>query len=65
MIESVDDLGRLFSNSLLALQTFLRSPNQFDFVFTDYNMSGLNGIRLALEMRAIRKDRVPPHEPKN
>lgn len=56
MIESLDHSGTFFNDSLLALQTFQRNPNQFDVVITDFNMPGLNGIRLAKKIRAIRKD---------
>lgn len=56
MFESLDHSASFFNDSLAALQTFQRTPYQFDLVITDFNMPGLNGTELAVEMRAIRKN---------
>jgi CheY-like chemotaxis protein len=44
------------TRSLEALDIFRKHPLEFDLVITDYNMPGMNGDELALEIRFIRTD---------
>ncbi len=55
-------LGRLgyqvtgSTDSLKALNTFLKQPDQFDLVITDQTMPGMTGAELATKMMQVRPD---------
>jgi PAS domain S-box-containing protein len=42
--------------SVPALETFRKTPQQFDLVISDFNMPGISGDRLAMELLTIRPD---------
>lgn len=44
------------SNSLDAVEWFRKDPDQFDVIFTDYDMPDLNGMQLARELHIVRPD---------
>ncbi|MFH0998833.1 MAG: cache domain-containing protein [Pseudomonadota bacterium] len=45
-----------FTESHAAWETFLKNPNDFDAVITDYTMPHMTGYELAIKMREIRED---------
>ena len=44
------------TNSLNALDTFNKDPEQFDLVITDHTMPGISGLELSKKMLARRPD---------
>jgi CheY-like chemotaxis protein len=46
----------VYTNSVEALETFRRTPWQFDMVITDQTMPAMTGESLARELRCIRPD---------
>jgi len=44
------------TGSLEALEIFKQDPSEFDIVLSDYNMPGLTGDQLALQILSIRQD---------
>ncbi len=57
--EFLEDFGYQVTtceNGVTALKLFEQDPERFDLVFTDINMPGINGEKLANAMLDIRKD---------
>src|SRR5262245_2996708 len=46
-----------FNSPSDALKAFAATPDSFQFVVTDYQMPGMNGLELCREMLAIRPDK--------
>ena len=44
------------TGSLQALEAFKQDPDGFDIILSDYNMPGLTGEQLALQIKSIRED---------
>ncbi|RMD52457.1 MAG: PAS domain-containing sensor histidine kinase, partial [Nitrospirae bacterium] len=56
MLERLGHKVEIMSNSRDALNTFKRSPYDYDIIITDLTMPNMIGTELAKEVRRIRKD---------
>ena len=54
MLERLGYKVEAMTDSLNALNLFLKDPNAFDLVFTDQTMPRMTGLKLAQEMLKIR-----------